>query len=284
MQRLLGAAVVVSAVLGAVVLRAAPQDVPLETLLERLATYIDEYERTLAAVVSEEHYVQDVSGTVSSLWPSKRELKSEFMLTRINTPTEGQSGWVSFRDVFEVDGTAVQDRTDRLIQLFLKPTGDAMTQVNRIVEESAKHNLGWVRRTVNVPTMVLQFGKREEQGRSQFRRGARSKVGEHEVREVRFTERAIPRMIQTLDNAAAQGVFWIDEVTGRVHRTELRVATGATSAVIGVSYANQPELDMWLPVLMSERYTTPRQPTITGRAMYQNFRKFNVTVDTIIKK
>jgi len=127
-------------------------------------------------------------------------------------------------------------------------------------------------------------GERGEQARSQFRRGAKTTVGGQEVRELRFTERATPRMIQTLDNAAATGTFWIDEATGRVHRTEMRIFTGSTSAVIGVSYARQADVDMWLPVLMSERYSTPRQPIITGRAIYQNFRRFNVTVDTIIKK
>lgn len=274
---------VVGVVLASALVMAAPQDVPLETLQARLADYIDAYERDLAAVVSEEHYVQESTGQ-STLWPGMRTLKSEFLLTRVSTPADGDSGWVAFRDVFEVDGTPVQDRSDRLIQLFLKPTGDSLTQVHRIVEESAKHNLGWVRRTVNVPTMVLQFGKRSEQARSQFRRGAETKVGEHEVRELRFTERATPRVIQTVDNAAAQGTFWIDEATGRVHRTEMRISTGSTSVVIGVSYAFQPELKMWLPVLMSERYSTPRQPIITGRAIYQNFRRFNVTVDTIIKK
>lgn len=262
---------------------AAPQDTSLEALTERLAAYVETYERELAAVVSEEHYSQELSGA-SSLWASKRVLRSEFLLTRGPSEAEGAAGWVAFRDVFEVDGTPVQDRSDRLIQLFIKPSGDALDQVNRIVEASAAHNLGWVRRTVNVPTMVLQFARRSEQSRSQFRRGSRTKLGDHEVRELRFSERSLPRMIQTLDNAAAQGTFWIDEETGRIHRTELRVSTGSTAAVIGVSYAHQEALDMWLPVLMSERYTTPRQPVITGRATYQNFRKFNVTVDTIIKK
>lgn len=262
---------------GAVLTAAPRQDASLEVLLERLGEYIASYEQALAAIVSEEHYLQEMTGT-TGLWPGRRELRSEFLLTRSTA-----DGWIAFRDVFEVDGKPVQDRSDRLIQLFVKPTGDSISQVNRIVEESAKHNLGWVRRTVNVPTMVFQFAKRSEQGRSQFRRGARTKVGEFDTREIRFTERALPRVIQTLDNAAAQGTFWIDEATGRIHRTDLRISTGSTAAVIGVSYARDQKLDTWVPVLMSERYTTPRQPVITGRATYQNFRKFNVTVDTIVK-
>jgi len=260
---------------------AAPQEVPLETLLGRLATYIETYERDLSAVVSEEHYTQEVTGR-SSLWPTSRVLRSDFLLTR-SAAGEGMPEWIAFRDVFEVDGKPVQDRSDRLIQLFVKPTGDALDQVNRIVKESAKHNLGWVTRTVNVPTMVLIYAKRDQQKRSQFRRGGTSKVGDVVGREVRFTERALPRVIRTADNAAAQGTFWIDEQTGRILKTELKISTGSTSAVIGVSYGHEPKLDMWLPVLMSERYSTPRQPIITGRAVYSNFRKFDVTVGTIIK-
>jgi hypothetical protein len=259
---------------------AAPQDVPLETLLERLGAYIETYERELSAVVSEEHYTQETTGG-TSLWPSSRILRSEFLLTKAGSDS---AEWVAFRDVFEVDGKPVQDRSDRLVQLFLKPSGDTVAQINRIVVESSKHNLGWVSRTINVPTMVLAFGKKQHQYRSQFRRGGRTKVGDVDAREVRFTERALPRVVTTRDNAAAQGTFWIDEETGRVLKTEMKISTGSTSLVIGVSYAREPKLDMWLPVLMTERYSTPRQPIITGRAVYQNFRKFDVTVGTIIKK
>jgi len=269
------------ALLTSVAALATPQNVPLETLLDRLATYIETYQRTLSAVVSEEHYTQEVTGA-SSLWPGSRVLRSEFLLTK-SAAGGGMPEWIAFRDVFEVDGKPVQDRSNRLIQLFVKPTGDALDQVNAIVKESAKHNLGWVTRTVNVPTMVLIFGKRDEQKRSQFRRGGTSKVGDAEAREVRFTERAMPRVIRTTDNAAAQGTFWIDEESGRILKTELKISTGSTSAVIGVSYGHEAKLDLWLPVLMSERYSTPRQPIITGRALYSNFRKFDVTVGTIIK-
>lgn len=260
---------------------AAPQDVPLTTVLERLGGYIDRYERELSAVVSEEHYLQETAGR-TSLWPASRVLKSDFLITRGTSEGDGPA-WVAFRDVFEVDGKPVQDRSDRLVQLFLAPSGDAGEQINRIVTESAKYNLGWVTRTINVPTMVLHFGRSAEQHRSQFRRGGLSRIADREAREVRFTERTTPRVIQTPDQAAAQGAFWVDEETGRVFRTELRVTTGSTSLVIGVSYSHDVKLDMWLPTVMTERYATPRQPVITGRAVYQNFRKFDVSVGTIIK-
>lgn len=262
---------------------AAPQDVPLETLLKRLADYIETFERSVSAVVSEEHYHQHLSRATGGA-PAQRRLKSDFLLTQMPNAPSGVPSWIGFRDVFEVDGQPVQDRSDRLVQLFVSPPGDAASQVRSIINAGARHNLGEVTRTINVPTMSLEYAKRNTQGRSDFRRGGRSRIDGHEVREVRFTERQLPRIIHTVDNAAAQGTFWIDEETGRVHRTELRVTTGRTAATIKVDYALVPTLDLWLPVVMEERYATPSRPVITGRAAYQNFRSFKVTVDTIIKK
>lgn len=257
-------------------LEARTQTPSIEVLLQRLGAYVDSYERDLAAIVSEELYQQDVAG-LGGLFPQTQLLRSDLLLARAGEQ------WVAFRDVYEVNGTPVKDRADRLVALFLSPPGDAAQQIARIVDESAKHNIGWVRRNLNVPTMVLTFARTANQAQSQFRRGGTTRIGEIEAREVRFSERKLPRIIQTKDNAAAQGAFWIDESTGRIFRTEIRITTGTTTAVIGVSYAHDPKMDLWLPVVMTERYTTPRQPAITGRATYQGFRKFNVTVGTIIK-
>lgn len=261
---------------------ASPQDVPIETLRERLAAYIESFESRLSAVVSEEHYQQNVLGRTAG--PARRVLKADFLLTRVPGAGGGGPEWVSFRDVFEVDGEVVQDRSDRLVRLFVNPTGTATDQIRSIINASASHNLGTVHRTINVPTLVLHFAKQSMQWRSEFRRGGRSRIDGHEVREVRFTERQLPRVIHTADNAPARGTFWIDEGTGRVHRTDLRIQTGRTVADIRVEYGFDPRLDMWLPVRMTERYATPGQSTITGDATYGNFRAFTVTVDSAIKR
>lgn len=252
-------------------------DNSLPALLERLGKYVDQYERDLTTIVSEELYFQEVSA-VNGMFGDKRELRSDFLLSKA-----GDLGWVAFRDVFSVDGKEVRDRSDRLVNLFLKPTGDTGQQVQKIVAESTRHNVGWVNRNINVPTMVLQFAKPAEQHRSEFKRGGTTEIYGAETREIQFREKALPRMIGTRDGAAAQGRFWIDEATGSVVKTELRVSTGSTTATITVSYEFQPKLKLWLPLIMTERYATPRQPVITGRATYQNFRQFNVLVDQIIK-
>jgi hypothetical protein len=43
----------------------------------------------------------------------------------------------------------VRDRDQRLEQLFLNPSATTSTQVVRILEESARYNIGDIRRTVN---------------------------------------------------------------------------------------------------------------------------------------
>jgi len=275
--------VVYAVVCGLLVLSAQEQgpklDTSLEALLQRLGEYVETFEHDLAAVVSEEDYRQEVA-EYAGVPAETRTLRSDLLLAKA-----GNAGWVAFRDVFEVDGKEVRDRSDRLVNLFLKPTGDSNAQVRQIVSESTRLNLGWVNRTINVPTMVLQFAKPAEQHRSEFSRGGTIEITDGvEAREIRFQERAVPRMIQTPDGAAARGRFWIDEAAGRVMRTELRIGTGSTTATILVGYEFQPKIKLWLPILMNERYATPRQPVITGRAVYQNFRQFNVAVDTIIKK
>ena len=254
-------------------------DKSLPALLDRLGKYVDQYERDVAAVVSEELYLQDVT-TLNGMFGDKRSLRSDLLLSNA-----GDFGWVAFRDVFEVDGKEVResDRRDRLINLFVKPTGDSKEQVQKIVAESARFNVGWVNRNINVPTMVLQFATSAQQHRSEFKRGGTTQIGDIEAREIRFQEKKLPRVINTRDGAAAAGKFWIEEATGRVLRTELRITTGNTTATVIVAYELQPKIKLWLPVLMNERYATPRQPVITGRATYQNFRQFDVKVDLIIK-
>jgi hypothetical protein len=280
MRRILWAAIVGGlACVSLLPLRAQEKDLDtsLPALLDRLGRYVDQYEQDLAAVVSEELYQQDVT-TINGLFGDKRLLRSDLLLSKA-----GDLGWVAFRDVLEVDGKEVRGRDDRLINLFVKPTGDSKEQLDRIVAESARLNVGWVNRNINVPTMVLQFARTAEQHRSEFKRGTTTKNGEIDAREIRFQEKKLPRMIHTRDGAAAVGKFWIEEATGRVLKTELRVTTGSTTATVLVAYEFQPKIKLWLPVLMNERYATPRQPVITGRATYQNFRQFDVKVDLIIK-
>src|SRR5262249_36082550 len=98
----------------------AEPDPALDHVLKRAGAYVTEFQRLLSGVVAEESYVQDIlEGGASSmtgrpqtrLGLTHRDLKSDLLLVR----PAGGDRWIQFRDVFEVDGKAVRDRSERLM-------------------------------------------------------------------------------------------------------------------------------------------------------------------------
>ena len=79
--------------------------------------------------------------------------------------------------------------------------------------------------------------------------------------------------------AAAEGRFWIEPSTGRVVQTEPTLRSAGNPARIGVRYADQRKLGLWLPVRMDGKYETASESrTITGRADYREFRTIEADV------
>jgi hypothetical protein len=246
----------------------------LAELLSSVAAYLEDYEQRAGAVVSLETYTQNAQrGSDRRI----RHLKSDMLVLSVGT-----YGWLGFRDVFEVDGRPVRDHEERLYKLFLKPSADSLEQARKILDESARFNVGQVTRNINIPTMALTFFKRNYQPRSRFADKGVETVDGVRTRVIEFSEQASPRVISTPDGSAARGRVWIDPEQGRVVRTELMLA-GAVTLLITVTYAPQDRLDgLWVPVSMRESYRRGGELT-EGRATYSNFRKFNVDVSTIIK-
>src|SRR5262249_28235119 len=98
--------------------------------------------------------------------PLTIELRSDLLLVR----TASSLGYVQYRDVFEVDGRPVRDRQERLAALLSRPTPAGETEVQRILADNARFNIGDVMRTMNVPLLALEFLKRENQPRFKFKR------------------------------------------------------------------------------------------------------------------
>jgi len=258
----------------------APQhpEPQLDVLLARVADYVETYEAKFSGVVSEEDYEQ-----YSRFGPrlsDRRALRSDVILVN-----GGPAGWMSFRDVFEVDRTPVRDRDDRLFQLFLNPLPNALDQAARIVQEGARYNVGPLSRNINVPTMALAFWRGAAQARSAYTVAGADTADGRPIIILGFREMASPRIIHTADGVPAAGRAWVDAATGRIVRTELDIDSMDVAARITVTYAPQEKLDgLWVPVQMQERYTVNATRSIFGTAHYSNFRRFNVDVATIIKK
>lgn len=258
----------------------APWQLELPAVLMAAAKYVADYEAAISLIVAEENYRQHTDSRV-------RWLKSDVAVL-LQEPL----GWVSFRDVYDVDGKPVRDRQDRVLDLFQKPRPDSLEQARRIASESARYNLNpeglQLTRTINVPMTAMRFFRPAAQVRSTFALDSTRRSGGRTLAVVTFRERAKPRMIQSSDEAAAMGSAWIDVATGRIERTELKFDTATRqhriASTIVVTFADVPRIGLWMPVEMEEEYdvrTGPAANGVHGRATYSNFRQFKVDTSVI---
>lgn len=274
---------------------AAAQEPKLATVLERAAAYVTELQRQLSGIVAEERYIQEITSYANRggkpLVPLQKELRSDLLLVK----PVGANDWVQYRDVFEADGQPVRDRSDRLTRLFLNESPSARIQVGRILEESARFNIGEITRNVNVPVFALQFLLPANQGRFRFSR-TRDRVPHTFTRhdaptaafrtstevwivEYRETQTGTVIRTSTRKDLPSRGRFWIESATGRVLMSELIVRDRTVTATIDVSYQPEPLLGLLVPIEMRERYEGRSGERIKGDARYGQFRQFQVNVD-----
>jgi hypothetical protein len=270
------------------------QEPSLATVLERAGDYVTGFQRQLSGVVAEETYTQDIrdplpSGTVPRATlrggPMHRELKSDLLLVK----PEKADRWIQFRDVFEVDGRPVRDRSERLMKLFVEPTVTTADQAEQIVSESARYNIGNIVRTFNVPLFALLILDPQRQAHFKFARagnGAPSIAADLKVDEgvwvIRYEEIGRGTMIATTfgRDLPSRGRFWIDPATGRVLMSELVAEDTLVAGTVVVKYRPDVVADLLVPVAMRERYLERRNSgRIDGAATYGKFRQFQVKVD-----
>lgn len=271
----------------------------LTTILDRAARFVSLYADRAAGIVVEEAYVQDViqvnrfgyrANNVRGT--THRTLKSDLLFVR----PVGADGWLQFRDVFEVDGRKLRDRSDRLTKLFVEPSKSTASQVDKIMRESARYNIGDVERTINLPLLGLSVLDRRAQGGFEFRLDDTKDIPGDPMGLPKSPDFAIPPeaiavafkeiQIQTMvrnpqgKNLAAKGRFWFVPATGHVVMTEIRIEDFTLGAVIHVTYRPQPGIDEPMPAAMHEMYENRlNQRRVEGTATYSNFRQFNVAVD-----
>jgi hypothetical protein len=289
---------------------AVPATLTVADVLDRTTAYVRDFEAHLAGIVAEEHYVQDsipattyVPGARNTDTRQHRELNSDLLLVR----PKGADRWVQFRDVFEVDGQPVRDRSERLTTLFLAPWSSISEQVWQIATESSRYNIGSLSRNINVPVLPLLFLDSGNQSRFEFTRvlpgsgGARPGiVGKDgkitprdlparpafavapDVWEIRYKETAPGTLIRTTADRdlPASGRFWIESDTGRVLMTEFLLGDPSIRAAIDVSYQTKPVAGFLVPIEMREDYQLlASKARITGAATYAKFRTFQVNID-----
>jgi hypothetical protein len=267
----------------------------LDDVLARVGDYVVRYERELSGIVAEEHYTQatDISDRPHL---TRRELKSDLLL--VQAQGRDGRGFIQFRDVFEVDGESVRDRSERLVKLFVNPTVVSRDEALAIMRESSRYNIGSIERNVNVPVLALSFMHPRYQRRFKFTMDSESagvprgmpKASNFsvsvDVRVLNFSEVGTPPLIDSRDPkgaAKSHGRVWIEPDTGRILMTELNIDTPTVRSTIQVSYQSEPVVGFLVPVEMRERYLMPKQSyQMTGTATYGNFRQFTVKTNESI--
>ena len=269
------------------------QEPTLPTVLARAGAYVATVERVVSGIVAEERYSQQWTALPRGWTPTNearhRELVSDLLIVKL----ESAGLWLQFRDVFDVDGAPVRDRDERLMKLFLQPTGSPNDQLDQILSESSRYNIGNIERNINTPLLTMFFLDPRYQPRFRFfrtkdRNPALATVGDAsglpaDAWVIRFEEgptHTLLRNTRTNGDLPTHGRFWIDPATGRVLVTELVAEDPTLRATIDVRFRAGLLDGMLLPVSMRERYEGRRNKSlIEGWATYDKFRQFTVNTD-----
>jgi hypothetical protein len=253
---------------------ARAQAVELDELLARAGAYVKGFVDKFSSVVAEETLEQEI--TVPH---RKRTLRSDYLFVRF----PGEWSWTSFRDVFDVDGKPVRDREDRLLKLLMQPSSDAQRRVADIVGASARYNLLDIG-TINHPLLAMAFMQDFYRPRFRFNTAGSEKSLGPKVRKVQFQEFQRPTIIKGNSNSDifTRGLVWIDEDTGRIAKTELRIGSQTAPISVITLFKFDETLGMDVPSEMRDWYPD-RQGEVRGVATYGRYRRFQVTTSEAVK-
>jgi hypothetical protein len=245
-----------------------------DELLAKATIYVAQFVDQFSNVVAEETLVQE-----TTVPRRKRTMRSDYLLVRY--PDDVQ--WQSFRDVAEVDGKPVRDQQDRLTKLFLEPSSNALRRARELQEAGSRYNLLNIG-TLNSPLLVIAFLQEGYRDRFRFNLAGLDKKLGPTVRTVQFQEWKIPSLIKGNSNQdiLSQGLVWIEEDTGRVVKTELKIGRGAAAITVTTLYKFDEELGINVPVEMRDWYPDGTGE-IRGVATYGRFRRFQVKTDETLK-
>ena len=243
-------------------------------LLAKTADYVAHFIDQFSNVVAEETLVQE-----TTIPRRKRTMRSDFLLVRY----PGDPLWQVFRDVAEVDGKPVRDKEERLTRLFLQPASSAVRRARELQEAGARYNLLDIG-TLNNPLTAIAFLQGIYQERFRFTLARLDKKLGPTVRQIQFQEFKIPSLIRGNGNQdiLSRGLAWVEEDSGRVVKTELRIGGRSAPISIITEYKFDEELGINVPVSMRDWYPDGTGE-IRGVATYGRFRRFQVTTTEEVK-
>jgi hypothetical protein len=262
---------------GTVGLRASgPADSPdpsLRTVLSRIERYVEGYESALSTLVARERYVQTEppSGGEGG---HIRTLVSDFLFFRL----PGKDGpWLGFRDVLEVDGSAIEHQGERLRDIVGSPE-TAESRAMTMTRENARYNIGRFTRTVNVPVCVVAWMHPRIRDRFSFKHTGDDEMHGVVAWRIEFAEKSGPTIVHTPDGrrVPSRGRIWVDPADGRILQTELQNALDALRVTILVQFQKHDEFGVMVPSRMQERFDDG-VGRLETEAVYSDYRRFTAT-------
>jgi hypothetical protein len=259
------------------------------TVLSTAMRYAMNYEQRFALLVADEHYVQEVQrppnpgdnltrsnpggGMRGGGTMNAQTIKSDYLLVQLGGDGEG---FMPFRDAYEVKGRKLRERDERLLKLFTSNDKQRFEKAAKLSEDTAKHNLGNVARTINIPLLAMMFLHPRVNERFEFTDGGEETIAGRILRKAVYREVARPTLIKTSRgrDLALTGLLWIDPFTGTVVKTELNAADPIVRCQVVVTFRRDEALDLWVPEKMEEYYKAySAVDDILATATYTNVRR-----------
>ena len=260
-----------------------PQSVPdLDTVISRATDYVSRYEAELGNLIGAEEYVQ------TSVWMDNsnpprvakripRRTSSDFLIIQVGTE------WTALRKVNRVDGVRLKEAPAAFEDAFDDSPEANAKRLRDMKDESTQHNIGDIRRDINLPTFALKVLRKSEVVRFSFERAGTARVEGIQTWKIRFRETAGRSLVTGINGEIlySNGMLWIEPETGRVLQTEFEVenpyAQSRIRGRITVTYATAKKVDILVPISMFEHYESTYN-FVDCRADYSNFRPFEVDV------
>ena len=267
---------------GVVVLASSPsaQSAPdVEVLLNRMGTYLVEYESELSSIVADESFEQRVfypPGLFANTIVPRR-LDSELSFMRL----PGGEAWLGLREVNRIDGRRLIQSGPRISEL-LASGRQTLIQARSIAEANSRHNLG-LPRTINVPTAPLDVIHPTNRASHRYALRGHERVRGTAVTLVDFEEVTRPTLVRepSGENLVSSGRIWVEPATGGVWRIEWSYRTeerpsADPAPMLRVEFSPHRQLGILVPISMVERFDVARGRG-EGTATYRNFRRFQTS-------
>lgn len=265
-----------AAIMALMCVDAEAQRLKNEEIIGKATAYVRRFVSVLTNVVAEERYEQE---TLSPR--DNRVLTAEFLLVRL----PGEALWQVLRDVADVDGKPVANREERVMKLLTEPASSSWARAWDLAAAGARHNLVDVG-TLDNPILALAFLQDYYVDRFRFTVAGIDRSVGPTARVVRFVEYQTPTIIKGNANAdiPSRGLYWIDERTGSVLKTELQLGASRSPIRITTSFGADDALDINVPTEMRIRYPRTRMGEYRGKATYGRFRRFQVRTSEALQR